>query len=411
MPHDCTISTSSSRRRALDVIRRIFSLVLAAAYAAVLAGPAAAQTGPEPYEIPAVLSLTGQAAFADKPYVDSLRLIEAQTNATGGIQGHPLRVVFYDDGSNPQVAVTLVSQQIAKNVPLIFGPGLVATCQATLSLLAKSGPVSLCYSGLVQPVHGSFQFASGVGPLDQYRAYLTYLRERGWTRLSILTSTDASGQAGERAYDTLLASPENKMFRVLSRDHVNPADLNADAQMQHVRTANPDVLLVVVTGTPFGMVLRSFSDAGLRMPLASSAGNLAYAQMSQFKSVLPPTLLFPGSLGIVREGTDSRAVQDAKRKYFAAFDGIGIRPDGMNLIVWDITQIAVDELRRIGVHATAEQLRDAIENVRGWTGVNGVYDFHESEHRGIGSSSIVVVQWDPAKNDFSPVSKPGGHIR
>jgi len=49
--------------------------------------PSPAQT--EPYEINAILPLTGSGAFLGQAFIQALKLVEKQTNATGGIHGRP----------------------------------------------------------------------------------------------------------------------------------------------------------------------------------------------------------------------------------------------------------------------------------------------------------------------------------
>ena len=57
---------------------------------------------------------------------------------------------------------------------------------------------------------------------------------------------------------------------------------------------------------------------------------------------------------------------------------------------------------------TAEQVRDYIDNLHGWVGVNGVYDFSGQEQRGIGIEGMVLIRWDASKNEFVPNSRAGG---
>ena len=73
----------------------------------------------EPFEINAILSLTGPAAFLGTKEEQSLHAMETVINASGGIKGRPLKFVVSDDQSNPQLAVQLVSAMAAKKVPAI----------------------------------------------------------------------------------------------------------------------------------------------------------------------------------------------------------------------------------------------------------------------------------------------------
>src|SRR5271157_3186668 len=113
-------------------MHKVFALFAILALIASSPNRTLAAAAADPYEISAVLSLTGPGAFTSKAIQQSLTLIEQLVNKTGGIQGHPLKITYLDDGTAPQSAVTLVDQQVAKGVPLIFGPAFASTCLATM---------------------------------------------------------------------------------------------------------------------------------------------------------------------------------------------------------------------------------------------------------------------------------------
>ncbi|HXF34105.1 MAG TPA: hypothetical protein VN603_05990, partial [Candidatus Acidoferrales bacterium] len=68
----------------------------------------------------------------------------------------------------------------------------------------------------------------------------------------------------------------------------------------------------------------------------------------------------------------------------------------------------VAAFRKLGTNATATQIRDFIANLKGWTGINGPYDFRAVPQRGLDVKAAVVVRWDTAKGTWIGVSKPGG---
>src|SRR6185312_2668211 len=75
----------------------------------------------DPYEINVVLPLTGAAAFLAKEEVASLGVVEKQVNASGGIKGQPIKFVYFDDQTNPQQAVVMLNQIVAKHAPVVLG--------------------------------------------------------------------------------------------------------------------------------------------------------------------------------------------------------------------------------------------------------------------------------------------------
>jgi len=76
------------------------SLLAAVALAALIAAPRPSPAQTEPYEINAILPLTGSGAFLGAGFIQALRLVEKQTNATGGIHGRPMKLVIADDQSS-----------------------------------------------------------------------------------------------------------------------------------------------------------------------------------------------------------------------------------------------------------------------------------------------------------------------
>jgi branched-chain amino acid transport system substrate-binding protein len=378
---------------------------------ALPAGARAADVSGAPVEINALLPLTGPGAFIGTAGAKDLDLIQGIVNSSGGIKGRPVKFVVADDQANPQVAVQLTNGLVAKNVPVILGGVLANTCLAMVPIVAKSGPLHYCLSPGLHPKRGSYTFSASVGVFDDAVGTVRFFREKGWTRVAIITATDAIGQEMDRSFGAALALPENKGMQVVATEHFNPSDISVAGQVARVKAANPQAILTWVTGTPFGTLLRGLHDGGVDLPISSSTGNMSFKQMAQYQSFLPTNLYFAGLRSMSREGTLAGPVHDAQSVYFNAFKAAGIRPDVLNAIDWDPAWIVVDAYRHIGPDATADQLRDYIDNLHGWAGTSGIYDFGDTEQRGLTINALVIDRWDPATSDFVPASKPGGYAK
>lgn len=123
----------------------IARLLVAALLACVVGGAPTAGSAADPFEINVIVPLTGPGAFLGKNEAESLALVERNVNAAGGVRGRPIKFVVADDESNPQVAVQLTNRLLAKNVPIILGGTLLASCLA-MAPLVKNGPVLYCLS-------------------------------------------------------------------------------------------------------------------------------------------------------------------------------------------------------------------------------------------------------------------------
>jgi branched-chain amino acid transport system substrate-binding protein len=380
--------------------------LLAIALCVLPALPAAAQ---ETYDLHAVLPLTGRTSFLGQAEQKSLQIIEKIANSTGGIRGKPLRFVFHDDQSSPQIAVQLTTEIVASKPAVMIGSAQVAMCNAMAPLL-QNGPVAYCMSPGIHPKDGSYVFTSSVSTHDLAAALIRYFRMKGWTKLALLTTTDASGQDAERGIQAVLSRPENKAVQLVENLHFNPSDVSVSAQIERIKAANPDALVAWTTGAPAGTVFKAVTQAALDIPVATTDGNMTHAQMSQYAAFLPKELYIPASewAGLGEEETGSPEVTKAQKTFNEACKEANLRPDAPVSLAWDPGLIVLDTLRALGDKATAEDVRSHISKLKGYAGINGIYNFAEFPQRGVGEAQAVVTRWDAARKIWEVMSKPAG---
>jgi branched-chain amino acid transport system substrate-binding protein len=378
-------------------------LAIFAAVALWCAGAVAPARAADPYTVSVVLSLTGGAAFLGTKEASSLHVLEGLVNAAGGVRGRPVKFDIADDGSNPQTAVQLVNDLVAKNVPFIYGPTLTAVCQAVAPITDKAGPATFCLSPTIFPRPGGYMFMGAPSIDDVQPVLYRYLLSRKLVKVALITSTDASGSDFEKRVDGTLAQPEFKDIKIVAREHFAPADISVAAQMAHIKAAEPDVLLTFTVGTPFGTLLKGVHDSGLDVPVYGSGGNFTYAQMQQYASFLPKELILNGSRGITPDPTATGAIKKAQDVYFNALTAAGVRSEFATSIPWDPMMIMLEVVRRAGTDADAARIYATLENLKGWTGIEGTYDFTTKDQRGLGQAAAALFRYDQANNVFVQV--------
>lgn len=368
-------------------------------------GPALAET----IDVPVVLPLTGGAAFLGQGERTALQIAERTINAEGGIAGSPLRFVFSDDQSSPQVAVQHASRIRTANPPIILGSAIVAMCNAMAPVL-KDGPVMYCFSPGIHPPPGSRVFTAFISTHDMARSLVRYYRGRGFTRLAMITSTDASGQDGRLGFEEAMKLPENAAMRIVAAAQFNTTDVSVAAQVQTMKAAEPQAVIAWTSGSPFGTVLKGIIQGGLDVPVATTDANMTLAQMQQYAAFLPQEALFmstewaPHGPELV---LDPRVVaaQDRMRTAFAA---AGVVPDVAVAHAWDPAMLLAETLRNLGASAGPEQVRAAFAKRADFAGINGIYDFTRMPQRGLDEADAVVTRWRPEAKEWRVVSHPGG---
>ena len=345
------------------------------------------------YEIPVVLPLTGNAAFLGQGERDALKIQQDQVNAHGGLKGTDLQFKFYDDQSSPQIAVQLANQIVADHPAVVIGSGIVAMCNAMTPILAN-GPVQYCLSPGIHPADGSSVFTSFVSTHDLAIALVRYYRGRGFTKLAMITSTDASGQDGARGFEEAVALPENKGLKFVAVAKFAPADVSVSAQVEEVRTSGAEALVVWTSGAPFGTVLKSIAQAGLSIPVATTDANMTFAQMQQYASFLPKEALFMSTQWSSQPGSKELdpAVLAAQKDMNDAYKAANMKPDIAAALAWDPGLLVIKALRELGTGATADQIKTNISKTVGWHGINGAYDFVAMPQRGLNVFQLLLIQ-------------------
>ncbi|HYL48339.1 MAG TPA: ABC transporter substrate-binding protein [Stellaceae bacterium] len=362
------------------------------------------------HDIPVIASLTGGGAFLGQEEQQAIQILEKLVNQTGGIHGRPVNFVFHDDQSSPQQSVQLANQVLAAKPIVVLGTTLVAGCNA-MGPLMQNGPVMYCFSPGIHPPAGGYVFTGGVSTFDQAQALVNYFRGRGWTRLALMTSTDATGQDADKGFEQLLTRPENKGISIVAHPHFNPTDVSVSAQIEEIKAAKPQAFIGWATGAPSATIFRGAVQGGLTVPMGSTGGNMTYAQMHRFAAFLPRELYLPSSVWAVRGDPRVKldpAVAQKQKEYFAAFAAAGAKPDEGSILGWDPATIVVDALRKLPPNATAAQLRDYLLKVKGIAGVNGVYNFDAAPQRGLTLNNIIVSVWDAKADTWKVMAAPTG---
>ena len=370
-----------------------------------LAFMAPAAFAEDQFTINVILPLTGSAAFVGLDEKNAIQIYETVINKAGGVRGRPVHFQIYDDQSSPQVDLQIVNTLIAQHVPVFIGPSNSASCAAVEPVVRTTGPVEYCLSPALAPQKGSFVFASARSLPATDAALARFLNDKGYDRVATLSVTDASGQAGLKALEEVLQP--YPAVQVVDEQRFAPSALTVAAEVAKLKAANPKAIFIHASGPAFGTALRGLKDAGIvDVPVFTSSANLSKPLLAQFSAFLPRDLYFDGFpwQGVPPK---DRAMQRAYDAFVTGFKNAGVVPTSMSGYSWDPTAIVVAAYNKLGVDATADQIRAYIANIQDYAGINGTYDFRRDQH-GLGNDSAIVVKWSPAAGDIVAASQPGG---
>ncbi len=347
-----------------------------------------------PYVLHAMVSATGSAASVGAAEKAALKGAQDYVNSTGGIDGHPLQISIEDNQSNPVTAVSLASNLIASKVPIIMAGTIGSTVAGVDKLVTPTGPLVWNLSPVNSGPPHSYIFADSNSLQQLITASMVFAKDKGWTRIAALTTTDTSGSTGWTSLQNAVKLPALSGIHVVAHETFDPSAISVSAELAVLKASNPQAIFEWSTGTPTTTFYQDYQQAGMvNIPVITGYGNAEPTVLKRFGSSLPNQLYFAnerfelGSSNLTgAAATMTKAFETEMQK-----QGVSAGPD--ESLGWDPVMIIVDALRHLGVNATATQLKNYVQTIQGFQGANGVYNFSPTNHRGISLSSLVMTQW------------------
>jgi branched-chain amino acid transport system substrate-binding protein len=263
------------------------------------------------------------------------------------------------------------------------------------------------------PARGSYVFSASASTAAQTQAFVNFVVAKGWKRVAAITSTDASGQDGWENLQSAISATHGAVT-VTDHETFAPTDVSVSSQLAKIHSTHPQALFIWTTGTPLSTVLHGMQQLGItNLPVMTTNGNASYAEMQKLSNLLPAQLYFPGGPFQLPPSQVTGPEKPVVANFQKAMKAQGsVVPDEGNALAWDPGMILIAALRKLGVNATASQVRGYISKLPSYVGVDGTYDFTSptvaADNRGIGVAAILISQWNKSKNTWTRVSGPGG---
>lgn len=362
---------------------------------ALLASPALAA---EPIKIGAFFDLSGRAAFIGTPTKLVAEMVVDKINAQGGINGRPLELVIADTEANPARAASIAKKFIYKDqVAAIIGPTLTDTGMAAKKVVEKGRiPTFMTVGGdpvIMGGKFGSFDwvFKSPQRSSTAVERLFMYLKEKGLTRVALLTAADGFGKDGSRWMHKL--APKYGI-ELLGEESFGTRDTDMTAQLTKARNLSPQALVAWTIGPAGSIVAKNKAQLGIDLPLFQCHGlpDPKYVELAGTASEgdrMPATKLM-----VADELPDNDPQKPAIQEFIKLYQAKGYdKQFPINThsgYAWDAIMIVADAMKKVGTEPAA--LRKAIEDTKGYVGISGVYNLTPEDHNGLGVDSMVMVE-------------------
>jgi len=342
-------------------------------------------------KIGAILAVTGPASNLGAPEAKTLEMLVQETNAAGGLLGRKVELVLKDSGASPEKAISFARQLIEEEEVLaILGPSTSGESLKIKDVCEEGQTILLSCAAaeaIVNPV------AKWVFKSPQNDAFATlwiyrYLKERGLTRIGVVASNTGFGNVGKAQLEKY--APESGIQILIAEVYDKEAtDLTSVLTKLKAREVQAVVNWSIEPAQ--SLVAKNLRQLGMNVPLLQSHGfgNIRYVEAA---GQAAEGIVFPCGRLLVADSLPAGHPQkalllDYKKKYEARY-GEEVSTFGGH--AYDAYTILVEAVKRAGSLEPAK-VRDAIENLKGFAGTAGIFNFSATDHNGLDMSSFEML--------------------
>ncbi len=331
------------------MVSRFESLISAMAVAAVVAFAAdgAAAQSREPIKIGFSMAMTGGLAANGKSALLAQKIWEEDVNAKGGLLGRPVKLIYYDDQSNPATVPGIYTKLLdVDKVELVIGPYATAQIAPAMPIVIQRNKLFIGLLGLA--VNSEFNYPnyfamipSGPDPKPAFTKGFFDTAMAQTPKPQSVAIVAADQEFSRNASDGARENAKKAGLKIVYDKSYPPSTTDFAPIVRAIQATNPD--LVVLCSYPPDSVglVRSINEIGFKPKMVGGA--MVGLQSTALKTQLGPALngfvnydfwlpvpkmMFPG-------------VEELIKKYQARAPAEGVDLLGYYMAPWGYAQLQV----------------------------------------------------------------------
>jgi branched-chain amino acid transport system substrate-binding protein len=381
-------------RRKLTVAVAIMALTLGIV---ALVGPSLAEK--DPYVVGGIFSISGTMSYLGEPERNTMQMLVNELNAKGGINGHPIKAVIYDDEGDVTKARLHAEKLVTKDQALaIIGPSLTPTSMTVLEVTQKAKvPLISCAAaaGITAPAKDRvWVFKTAQTDAMAVSRIYQYLKQKNLTKVAMLTVTTGFGTAGK---EQLKNQAAQFGMQIVADEVFGEKDTDMSPQLTKIRGANAQVIICWGTGAAPALVAKHMKQLGLAIPLVQSHGAASKKFIELAGEAGEGIILPAGKLTVYKQLPDSDPQKKVCQGYDEAYrQKFNAPASSFGGYAYDAMQMLTKALATAG--SDKAKIRDALETTKNYVGVSGIFNMSPEDHNGLTPDAFVMVKID--KGEF-----------
>jgi branched-chain amino acid transport system substrate-binding protein len=350
----------------IRLVRSRLLLVAVLMLLPVVSRSALAQSG-DPILVGVVVPMTGPLATYGSPFSDAIELAVDEVNASGGVNGRPIKLQIEDSQASNTVAINALNRLLQSKPVAMFGPGLGTQILAMMPIFEKehlptfAGPSTRRVSQ--QGAKYFFRTTSHDG-LTKELVTRFILENLGKTHVGIIHVANEWGYSGR---DNVTAYLEQfKHLKPVSIASYQPTDRDFTAQLLQMKNDGADVIFTQGHPVDEALIARQLKQLNIDLPHVGS-GSLCSAVLRHLLTTAEAAGQYCEGPDILPENNSKPRVQEYVKKYIAKAK---FSPGIYETSYYDVAHMLAEVMKKYGTdrESIAKGMREM-----SYDGVVGTY--------------------------------------
>ena len=264
-------------------MKKLFSFILCTLLAVSLLSGCAGQNnkpGADANEIKIGINyeLSGEVATYGQSSVEGIELAIKQINDNGGIDGKKIKLIKYDNKSEPAEATSLATKLMTQDkVVAVMGPATSGSFKATIPVATKNKiPVasgSATADDVTVDATGLKEYAFRICFSDSYQgtAMANYAKSKlNSTKAAIISDSSSDYAKGLAA--NFIQTFEAGGGSIVAHESYVSGDSDFNAIITTIKTKDFDVLFIPGYYNEAGLIIKQARDQGIKVPILGADG-------------------------------------------------------------------------------------------------------------------------------------------
>jgi len=351
----------------------------------------------EAVKVGAILAVTGGASWLGSPEAKTLEMLVEETNAAGGIDGHPVELIIKDSQASAEKAISFAKQLIEEEQVLaIVGPSTSGESMAIKDICQEGQTILLSCAAaetIVDPV-ASYVFKTP--QKDSYAAIWIFktMQDMGISKIGVVVGNTGFGNGGKAQLEKY--APEHGIEIAIAEVYDRAAtDLTGVLTKLKAQGVEAVVNWSIVPAQ--SIIPKNMAQLGMEVPLFQSHGfgNIKYVEAA---GEAAEGIIFPCGRLLVADALPADHPQKDllvgyKNEYESRYGEDASTFGGHAYDAFILLKAAIEKSGSVEMG----EVRDAIEGLQGVVGTAGIFNLSASDHNGLGLDSFEILTVEDGK--------------